>query len=214
MLVQGCRNRMLVCQRYLLPPGFGVLLLPLPQRRHELREDGLSVLHLLDALKSGISTVSHPELTKRCSVKRTKTEEIDLFPLGKWRVPTSSLDMDFRLARCDHGVWRTFKSIGSTIFCGVYLGVSLDSSISFLNSSLACISLFFFSFLSSSALVFTYISNTCQGQTATAEETTLLQFVARHSNNKSIKNERRISTHLFPLLGVEQQISRIKYYFM
>lgn len=42
-----------------------------------------------------------------------------------------------------------------------HLAVSLASSIILLKSSLACISLFFFSFLSSSALVFTYWSNTC-----------------------------------------------------
>lgn len=41
-----------------------------------------------------------------------------------------------------------------------YLGDSLASSIILLNSSLACISLFFFSFLSSSARVFTYWSKT------------------------------------------------------
>lgn len=42
----------------------------------------------------------------------------------------------------------------------LYLGVNFASSIILLNSSLACISLFFFSFLSSSARVFTYWSNT------------------------------------------------------
>lgn len=42
------------------------------------------------------------------------------------------------------------------------LTLSLESSIIFLKSSFACMSLFFFSFLSSSARVFTNWSNTCR----------------------------------------------------
>lgn len=57
----------------------------------------------------------------------------------------------------NHLTTSTHKSSYKTL---IYLGVSLASSIILLNSSLACISLFFFSFLSSSARVFTYWSNT------------------------------------------------------
>lgn len=51
-------------------------------------------------------------------------------------------------------IWKVKKS--DKVGLGVHLTPSLASSIILLNSSFACIILFFFSFLSSSARVFTY----------------------------------------------------------
>lgn len=97
----------------------------------------------------------------------------------------------------------------------VYLGVNFASSIILLNSSLACISLFFFSFLSSSARVFTYWSNTWSGHNHRTMTERFLKMASTYNHNTVRKwkwvTECKLKLNLFPLFWVEQKITWVKH---
>lgn len=101
---------------------------------------------------------------------------------------------------------KIFKIICSWLF--LYLGVSLASSIILLKSSLACISLFFFSFLSSSARVFTYWSKTWRHNQKSITER--LEKVRR--TPKEVEKSERKEPVFFLLDWVEGNVGQTQSY--
>lgn len=198
-----------MCEWYLLSSGLGVLFFPFLHSSDEFHKDGFPVLHFLNGLKSRVSAVLYCKFTKRGSV-RIKTKQSS-GQLVKWsqqqEPPPPKIPLKYQLV------------------LPLHLGVSFASSIILLNSSLACISLFFFSFLSSSARVFTYWSNTWCGQNKkiikkkkhwrTQTYGTILyanKTVGMRNSNEGDRNKEK--RNLFPLFWVEQKVTWVKYNLM